>query len=206
MTCIVKKIALEDNKVSEENLQVKEVFETSTGLEPKDWWFLFIDYVLYDTLPDDLKEAATIKRKAHQFYYNAITWISYRWSYDEILLCYLLHKEAHEALREAYEGMCGAHQLGPKLGDRLRRLGYYWLKLISNAIAYARWCDACQIHSVVIHQAPWSLHPTSSSWPFEMWGMDVIEPISPSTSKEYRFILPITDYFLKWAEAIPPKE
>jgi len=37
VTCIVKKIALEDNKLSEENLQVKEVFETSTGLEPKDW-------------------------------------------------------------------------------------------------------------------------------------------------------------------------
>jgi len=36
--------------------------------------------------------------------------------------------------------------------------------------------------------------------------MDVIGPISLSTSKRHQFILPITDYFSKWAEAIPLKE
>jgi len=46
----------------------------------------------------------------------------------------------------------------------------------------------------------------SSSWQFEMWGMDVIEPIGPPTSKGYRFILVITDYFSKWVEVIPLKE
>jgi len=46
----------------------------------------------------------------------------------------------------------------------------------------------------------------SSSWPFEMWGMDVIGPISSPTSKGYRFILAITYYFSKWAEVVPLKE
>jgi len=36
--------------------------------------------------------------------------------------------------------------------------------------------------------------------------MDIIGPISPPTSKGYRFILAIIDYFSKWAEAIPLKE
>jgi hypothetical protein len=66
-------------------------------------------------LPDDPKEAAAIKRKAPQFYYNAITQTLYRRSYDGILLRYLSKKEAREMLKEAYEGTCGAHQPGPKL-------------------------------------------------------------------------------------------
>jgi len=36
--------------------------------------------------------------------------------------------------------------------------------------------------------------------------MDVIRPISPPTPKGHRFILAITDYFSKWAEAVPLKE
>ena len=39
-----------------------------------------------------------------------------------------------------------------------------------------------------------------------MWGMDVIGPISPPSSKGHRFILAITDCFSKWAEAIPLRE
>jgi len=50
------------------------------------------------------------------------------------------------------------------------------------------------------------LHPTSSSSPFEMWGMDVTGPINPPTSIGHRFILAITDYFSKLAEAVPLKE
>jgi len=34
-------------------------------------------------------------------------------------------------------------------------------------------------------------------------GIDVIGPISPSSTKGHRFLLAITDYFSKWAEAIP---
>jgi len=36
--------------------------------------------------------------------------------------------------------------------------------------------------------------------------MDVIGPFSPPTSKGDRFILAITDYFSKWAEAVPLKK
>jgi len=39
-----------------------------------------------------------------------------------------------------------------------------------------------------------------------MWGMDVVGPISPLSSKRHRFILALTDYFSKWAEVIPLRE
>ena len=139
--------------------------------------------MLYGILPDDPKEAAAIRRKAPRFYYNVIMRSLYRRSYDGILFQCLSYKEAQEVLKEAHDGTCGAHQPGPKLGDRLLRFGYYWLKMNPDAIAYAKRCHACQIHGDFIHQAPGHLHPTSSPWPFEMWRMDVIGPISTSTSK-----------------------
>ena len=39
-----------------------------------------------------------------------------------------------------------------------------------------------------------------------MWGMDVVGPIYPPSSKGHKFILAATDYFSKWAEAVPLKE
>ena len=39
-------------------------------------------------------------------------------------------------------------------------------------------------------------------WPFSMWGMDVIGPISPKASNGHRFIFVVIDYFTKWVEAV----
>jgi hypothetical protein len=41
------------------------------------------------------------------------------------------------------------------------------------------------------------------SRPFEKWGLDVIEEITLSSSKQHKYILTATDYFTKWAEVIP---
>ena len=130
------------------------MLESSAGPEPRDWRFPYIDYVLYGILPEDTKEAAAIRRKAPKFYYNAITRTLYRRSHDDILLRCLSPKEAQEVLKEAHDGMCGAHQPGLKLAHRLQRLGYYWSKMIADAVTYAKRCHACQVHGDFIHQAP----------------------------------------------------
>ncbi|KAJ6822560.1 uncharacterized protein M6B38_388220 [Iris pallida] len=127
----------------------------------------------------------------------------YRRSYDGLLLRCLSESEAKQTLREAHDSVCGAHQPGPKLQDRIRRMGYYWPSMIADAVDYARRCKACQIYVDFIHQPSEFLHPTAASWPFEAWGMDIIGPINPPFVKGHRFILAITDYFSKWAEAVP---
>jgi len=137
------KFALEDDQMPTGDLQVKKTLETSARLKLRDWRFPFIDYILYGIWLDDPKEAAAIQRKVPKFYYNTITRTLYHRLYDRILLHCLLHKKAQEALKEAHDGMCGAHQPGPELGDRLQRLGYYWPKMIPDAIAYAKRCHTC---------------------------------------------------------------
>src|SRR3954464_13380969 len=114
--------------------------------------------------------------------------------------------EAKEALKEAHDGACGAHQPGPKLGYHIRRMGYYWPEMMKDAKEYAKTCHACQIHGDFKHQLVAYLAPTKATWPFEAWGIDVMGPIHPPSSKGHRFILALTDYFFKWAEAIPLRE
>jgi len=45
-----------------------------------------------------------------------------------------------------------------------------------------------------------------ASWPFEAWGLDVVGPITPKSSSCHSYILVATDYFSKWAEAVPLRE
>jgi len=67
------KFTFEESQTPGGDLQVKEVLETLTSLKPRDWRFSYIDFVLYDIMPDDTKEAVAIRWKAPRFYYNAIT-------------------------------------------------------------------------------------------------------------------------------------
>jgi len=85
-------------------------------------------------------------------------------------------------------------------------MGYYWPTMVQDCINYAKRCEACQFHANFIHQPPESLHPTVASWPFEAWGLDVVGPITPKLSASHSYILAATDYFSKWAEAIPLRE
>ena len=78
--------------------------------------------------------------------------------------------------------------------------------MVQDAMKFAKACQACQIHGDFIHQPPQLLYPSILSWPFHAWGLDVIGPLKPASSRGHMFILAATDYFSKWAEAIPLRE
>jgi len=115
-------------------------------------------------------------------------------------------EEAKQAMEEAHSCVCGAHQSGPKLHDRIKRMGYYWLIMVQDCIDYAKRCDACQFHANSIHEPPESLHPMMTSWSFEAWGLDVVGPITPKSFACHSYILVGTNYFSKWAKAVSLRE
>ena len=51
-----------------------------------------------------------------------------------------------------------------------------------------------------IHVPSASLNVMASPWPFSMWGMDVIRPITPKALNGHHFIFVVIDYFTKWVE------
>ena len=103
-------------------LETNEVHATSLGFKPRDWRFPFIDYALHDLLLNNPKEAASIRRRSLRFYYDPIVKTLYCRSYDGILLRCLSNSKAQEVLKEAHDGICGDHQPGSKLKDRLTDL------------------------------------------------------------------------------------
>ncbi|KAG8500944.1 hypothetical protein CXB51_002957 [Gossypium anomalum] len=60
--------------------------------------------------------------------------------------------------------------------------------LEGDCINYAKKCHKCQIYGDKIHVPPSPLHVMTFPWPFSMWGMDVIGPISLKASNGHRFI------------------
>jgi len=49
------------------------------------------------------------------------------------------------------------------------------------------------------------LQPIIVEQPFSQWGLDVIRPINPKSSKGHMYILTTIDYFTKWPEAMKLK-
>ncbi|PIN22256.1 hypothetical protein CDL12_05035 [Handroanthus impetiginosus] len=162
------------------------------SFDDKDWRAPLIDYLKEGKPPQDPLHRPEICQRASRFILSKDT---------------LYHRSFEEnAMAEAYPGICGAYQLGPKLYLQIKRIGYYWPTMVKDCLEYATRCEACQLHAKFIHQPPESLHPTIAFWPFDAWGLDVIGPIFPKSLCGYAYILAITNYFSKWAKAVPFKE
>ncbi|KAA3471415.1 RNA-directed DNA polymerase [Gossypium australe] len=109
--------------------------------------------------------------------------------------------EAKKILEKVHEGVCGTHSNGFTMARQIMRFGYYWSTMEGDYVSYVKRCHKCQIYGDKIHVHPSPLHVMTSQWPFSMWGMDVIGPISLKASNRYRFIFVIINYFTKWVEA-----
>uniref|UniRef100_A0A803M8C3 RNase H type-1 domain-containing protein n=1 Tax=Chenopodium quinoa TaxID=63459 RepID=A0A803M8C3_CHEQI len=127
-------------------------------------------------------------------------------SFDKLWSRCLEDEEAAKTIEEFHSGIYGAHQSGSKLHERIKRMGYYWPSMVQDCMEFVKKCEACQFHANFIHQPPEPLHPNVTSLPFEGWGLDVFGPITPKSSGVHAYTLAATDYFSKWAEAIPLRE
>lgn len=78
--------------------------------------------------------------------------------------------------------------------------------MVTNAIAYAKQYHVCKIHADYIHRPSEYLYRMVALWPFKAWGINIVGPISPPSSKSHRYILTIIDYFSKWSKATTLKE
>jgi hypothetical protein len=108
----------------------------------------------------------------------------YRRSFgQEMLLRCVSRNEADKVLQEVHHGVCGGHQSGPKMYHSIKLCGYYWPGMMADCLKIARSCHSCQIHGVIKHQPPVPLHPTVPAWPFDAWGIDVVGPFEPPSSR-----------------------
>ena len=104
-------------------------------------------------------------------------------------------------MEEVYQGIYGCHMNGRMLAKKIQRVGYYWNTKEIDCMDYVKSCHDCQTHANLNHVPPSELYSMTSSWPFSIWGIDVIGRIAPKVSNGHEYILVAINYFTKWVEA-----
>src|ERR1043165_1516996 len=109
--------------------------------------------------------------------------------------------EANKIIEEIHEGAFGTHSSGHIMAKKILRAGYYWSTMEDDCYHYVQSYHKCQIYADKVHIPPVSLNVLTASWPFAIWGIDMIGEIKPTASNGHCFILYEIDYFTKWVEA-----
>ena len=77
--------------------------------------------------------------------------------------------------------------------------GFYWPTALNDAAELVKSCEACQFHAKKIHQPAQGLQTIPLTWPFAVWGLDILGPF-PRAPGGYCYLYVAVDKFTKWAE------
>ena len=105
-------------------------------------------------------------------------------------------------IKEVHARECEEHQGNKKLYRCLLQMDYYWPTMERGTSEFVKKCHSCQVQANLIHTHPQNLHSMATLWPFHTWGLNLVGLVDPP-SRGYIWILMATEYFTKWAEAIP---
>jgi hypothetical protein len=117
------------------------------------------------------------------------------------LKCISTH-EGQKLLRDIHAGKCGHHSSAGTLTGKAHHNGFYWPLVLSDAAEMVERCEVCQFHAMQIHQPPQELQTIPLTWPFAVWGMDILGPF-PRAQGGYRYLYVAIDKFTKWVDVEP---
>jgi len=93
-------------------------------------------------------------------------------------LIFLEREDIDKVLSEIHDGPVEGHFGGHNTTHKLLIACYYWPTLFKDS-----------------HDFP--LQPFTIEFPFQQWGLDVIEEINPNSSKLHKYIITTTNYFTR---------
>jgi hypothetical protein len=110
-----------------------------------------------------------------------------------------------ELLAEIHQSTCGSHLGSRALVGKAFWQGFYWTTTLQDATELVARCEACQFHSKNIHQPTQALQTIPLSWPFSVWGLDILGPF-PRSAGGFEFLFVAIDKFTKWPEVEPVRK
>jgi hypothetical protein len=167
-----------------------------------DWRIPYLNCLIRGELPLDKTEARWIARRAKTFVMYGDNKELYRRSPTGILQRYITFKEGRKLLRDLHSGACGHHAAPRTLVGNMFRQGFYWPTSVSNAIKMLRSCEGCQYYARQTHLPAHALQTIPITWPFTVWGLDLVGPLKRITGG-FTHLLVAIDKFSKWIEARP---
>jgi ribonuclease HI len=132
------------------------------------------DYLKENILPEDHVSAERIVRLAKR--YTVVEGDLYRRGANGILMRCVTQEEGHELLTEIHGGECGSHSSSRTLVGKAFRHSFYWPTALQDAAELVKSCKACQFHAKQIHTPTQALQMIPPSWPFAVWGVDILGP------------------------------
>ncbi|XP_058185787.1 uncharacterized protein LOC131303013 [Rhododendron vialii] len=116
------------------------------------------------------------------------------------------HRASRKVRRRAMSNILVGDELHKKRPEDdllLRCLGHPEAMTVMSEVHEG--CQPCQAHGPIQRVPTADYHAVVKPWPFRGWALDVIGKIYPPSSGNHTYILVATDYFTKWAEAVPLK-
>jgi hypothetical protein len=165
---------------------------------PDAWISKVRDYLKDNFLPEDQASAERIVRMAKR--YTVVEGDLYRRGTNGILMRCITQEEGRDLLVEIHGGECRSHSSSRTLVVKVFRHGFYWPTALQDAGELVRSCKACQFYAKQIHTLAQVLQMIPASWPFALWGLDILGPF-PRAVGEYRYLYVAIDKFTKWPEA-----
>nr|ABF95742.1 retrotransposon protein, putative, unclassified [Oryza sativa Japonica Group] len=164
-------------------------------------WIAEIQAYLTDkTLPEDREGSERVHRISKR--YVLVEGTLYRRAANGILLKSIPREQSVVLLADIHEGECGAHSASRTLVGKAFRQGFYWPTALNDALDLVRRCRACQFHAKQIHQPAQALQTIPLSWPFAVWGLDILGPFRRAPGG-FEYLYVAIDKFTKWPEAYP---
>jgi hypothetical protein len=111
----------------------------------------------------------------------------------------ICREDGLKLLAEIHGGICGSHIGSRALVGKAFRQGFYWPTALQDVTELVTKCEACQFHSKKIHQPAQALQRIPLSWPFSVWGLDILGPF-PHAIGVFEFLYIAIDKFTKWPE------
>nr|ABF98055.1 retrotransposon protein, putative, unclassified [Oryza sativa Japonica Group] len=164
-------------------------------------WITEIQAYLADkTLPEDREGSERVRRISKR--YVLVEGTLYRRAANGVLLKCIPREQGVELLADVHEGECGAHSASRTLVGKAFRQGFYWPTALNDAVDLVRRCRACQFHARQTHQPAQALQTIPLSWPFAVWGLDILGPFRRAPGG-FEYLYVAVDKFTKWPEAYP---
>jgi hypothetical protein len=161
-----------------------------------DIWITEIRTYLKDNiLPDDMASAGRIAHLAKR--YTLVEGDLYRCGANGVLMRCINWEEGCELFTEVHGGECGNHAYFCTLVGKVFQHRFHWPTALQDVIELVKTYKACQFHTKQIHMLAQTLQMIPLSWPFAVWGLDIVGPF-PRVVGGYRFLYVAINKFTKW--------
>jgi hypothetical protein len=150
------------------------VLLTLVRQEGVDWILELKAFLVSGKLPEEESEAERIVHQASGYCIKDGD-LYQRRPNSVALKCISTH-QGQELLRDIHAGESGHHASASTLTGKAYRIGFYWPSALWDAAKMVKRCEACQFHAKQIHQPAQELQTIPLTWPFAVWGLDILGP------------------------------